>query len=201
MDRFKAFYCGKHAKRSLQWVPLLGQAVLKAQFAKKKDLVMSHAQALVLLQFNEKEMLTTDEARLSTGIAAEEISRCLLTLVQANVLMKIGEACYRVNDAFEHGKYRVTIPSTMRIKEVVDEEVAETHAKINEDRQAQIDAGIVRIMKAKKSLSYTALCSELYQLLPFPAQPTDIKKQVESLIEREYLERDGTDTSLFHYLA
>ena len=201
MDRFKAFYCGRHAKRSLQWVPLLGEAVLKAHFTKKKDLVMSHGQALVLLLLNENDMITIEDARSGTGIPAEEISRCLLTLVQANVLMKVGDACYRVNDAFEHGKYRVTIPSTMRIKEVVDEEVADTHAKINEDRQAQIDAGIVRIMKAKKSLSYSALCSELYQLLPFPAQPTDVKKQVESLIEREYLERDGSDTSLFHYLA
>lgn len=34
-----------------------------------------------------------------------------------------------------------------------------------------------------------------------PAQPTDLKKRIESLIEREYLERDDDDPTLYHYVA
>ena len=37
--------------------------------------------------------------------------------------------------------------------------------------------------------------------LKFPAQPTDIKLRIESLIEREYLERDLATPSLYNYLA
>ena len=37
-------------------------------------------------------------------------------------------------------------------------------------------------------------------LLPTP-QPTDVKKRVESLIDREYLERDDGDLNVYKYLA
>ncbi len=32
-------------------------------------------------------------------------------------------------------------------------------------------------------------------------QPTDVKKRVESLIDREYLERDESDLNVYKYLA
>jgi cullin-4 len=33
------------------------------------------------------------------------------------------------------------------------------------------------------------------------AQPSDLKKRIESLIEREYLERDDDDSNMYHYVA
>ena len=39
------------------------------------------------------------------------------------------------------------------------------------------------------------------QQLKFAVRPADLKKRIESLIEREYLERDGTNASLYHYVA
>ena len=36
--------------------------------------------------------------------------------------------------------------------------------------------------------------------LKFPAKPVDLKKRIESLIEREYLERDA-NPSIYNYLA
>ncbi|AES96665.1 cullin protein neddylation domain protein [Medicago truncatula] len=35
----------------------------------------------------------------------------------------------------------------------------------------------------------------------FLPNPTDIKKRIESLIERDYLERDSIDNNLYRYLA
>ena len=32
-------------------------------------------------------------------------------------------------------------------------------------------------------------------------QPADLKKRIESLIEREYIERDDEDANLYHYVA
>ena len=69
------------------------------------------------------------------------------------------------------------------------------------DRQYQVDAAVVRIMKARKSLSHNLLFSELLAQLKFPAAPADIKQRIESLIERDYLERDEATPSVYNYLA
>lgn len=54
-----------------------------------------------------------------------------------------------------------------------------------------IDANVVRIMKARKVLMHTDLLKDvMMQITLFKAQPADVKKRIESLIEREYLERD-----------
>ena len=45
------------------------------------------------------------------------------------------------------------------------------------------------------------LVSELYTQLKFPLKPPDIKKRIESLIDREYLERDPGSSSVYRYLA
>jgi cullin 4 len=37
--------------------------------------------------------------------------------------------------------------------------------------------------------------------LKFPAKPIDLKKRIESLIEREYLERDDANPQIYNYLA
>jgi cullin-4 len=56
-------------------------------------------------------------------------------------------------------------------------------------------------MKARKRLAHTALIGELLQQLRFPAQTSDLKKRIESLIERDYLARDPNDSSTYNYLA
>lgn len=48
----------------------------------------------------------------------------------------------------------------------------------------QVDASIVRTMKARKRLAHTELMAELLSQLRFPAQTSDLKKRIESLIER-----------------
>lgn len=56
-------------------------------------------------------------------------------------------------------------------------------------------------MKSRKTLTHSLLISELYQQLKFPLTPPDLKKRIESLIDREYLERDGGSSSVYKYLA
>ena len=74
---------------------------------------------------------------------------------------------------------------------------------MEEDRKPQIEAAIVRIMKSRKILDHNNIIAEVTkQLQPrFLANPTEIKKRIESLIERDFLERDNTDRKLYRYLA
>lgn len=37
--------------------------------------------------------------------------------------------------------------------------------------------------------------------LKFPIKPADLKKRIESLIDREYLERDKNNPQIYNYLA
>jgi cullin 3 len=79
----------------------------------------------------------------------------------------------------------------------------ETRARVEEDRKPQIEAAIVRILKARRVLEHSNVVSEVItQLSPrFVPNPSVIKKRLESLIEREFLERDNTDRKLYRYLA
>ena len=61
---------------------------------------------------------------------------------------------------------------------------------------AQIDAAIVRVMKTRKTLSHKLLVAELLQQLKFPIRQSDLKKRIESLIDREYLERDEDNANV-----
>lgn len=43
--------------------------------------------------------------------------------------------------------------------------------------------------------------TELLNQLRFASKPTDLKKRIESLIDREYMSRDKNDAQLYHYVA
>jgi hypothetical protein len=72
--------------------------------------------------------------------------------------------------------------------------------RVDEDRGQQIEACIVRVMKARKTLGHQQLVSEvLNQLQSFRPAPAMIKQKIEGLIERDYLERESG--SSYKYLA
>jgi len=56
-------------------------------------------------------------------------------------------------------------------------------------------------MKTRKQLNHQQLVAELLQQLKFPCKAGDLKKRIESLIDREYLERDAENSQLYSYLA
>ena len=100
---------------------------------------------------------------------------------------------------FKAKLYRLMINS-VQLKETSEEHAA-TNKKVNNDRQYQIEAAIVRIMKTRKTLTHQLLVAEVFSQLKFSIALPDLKKRIESLIERDYLERDEHNLQVYNYVA
>ncbi|XP_015916458.1 cullin-4B [Parasteatoda tepidariorum] len=206
---FKKFYLNKHSGRKLSWQPSLGYCVLRATFPNgNKELQVSLFQALVLLLFNKKDSYSFEEIKQSTAIEDGELKRTLQSLAcgKARVLHKNprgkdveDDDKFLYNSDFKNKLYRIKI-NQIQMKET-QEEQSITQERVFQDRQYQIDAAIVRIMKTRKTSSHNMLITELYEQLKFPVKPSELKKRVESLIDRDYLQRDQENTNQYHYVA
>nr|CAG4648506.1 EOG090X01NX [Polyphemus pediculus] len=206
---FKRFYLNKHSGRKLQWQPSLGLCVLRASFPPgQKELQVSLYQTLVLLLFNNADELPLEEIKAATNIEDAELRRTLQSLAcgKARVLQKTPRGKdvndgdkFMYNKEFTNKLFRIKI-NQIQLKETTEEQQA-TEERVFQDRQYQIDAAIVRIMKMRKTLTHNLLITELYNQLNFPVKPADLKKRIESLIDRDYMERDKDNTVQYNYVA
>jgi len=224
---FKEYYDKKNSKRRLAWMYSLGNATIKASFfpqpkkdnkptTKNYDLQVSTLQAVVLLAFNvagdssedHRRQNNTDwsydSVRQAVNIPDEHLKRVLHSLACAKhkILSKTppGNAIkstdtFRVNAAFSCPMRKIRIPMA---------NLDESHnpKRVEEDRTVAIEAAVVRIMKARKTLDHQQLLAEvLSQLSFFRPNPKVIKRRIEALIDREYLERDPDLPNAYRYLA
>ncbi|XP_054810472.1 cullin-3A-like isoform X2 [Prosopis cineraria] len=213
-EKFRSYYLGTHTGRRLSWQTNMGSADVKATFGKgqKHELNVSTYQMCVLMLFNDADRLCYREIEQATGIPASDLKRCLqsLALVKGrNVLRKepmskdvAEDDSFFVNDKFSSKLYKVKIGTVVAQKESEPEKL-ETRQRVEEDRKPQIEAAVVRIMKSRKFLDHNNLVAEVTKQLQsrFLANPTEVKKRIESLIEREFLERDESDRRFYRYLA
>ncbi|XP_050344981.1 cullin-4A isoform X1 [Nymphalis io] len=208
-DHFAKFYLAKHSGRKLQWQATLGHCVLRAHFSQgNKELQVSLFQALVLLLFNDGDNLSFEEIKTATNIEEGELRRTLQSLAcgKARVLLKAprgrdvqDDDHFSFHADFTNKLFRIKI-NQIQMKETSEEQKA-TEERVFQDRQYQIDAAIVRVMKMRKALSHNLLISELYNQLKFPVKPADLKKRIESLIDRDYMERDKDNPNQYNYVA
>ncbi|KAJ1908206.1 hypothetical protein IWQ60_011718 [Tieghemiomyces parasiticus] len=215
-DRFRAFYLDAHKQRLLMWQDSLATVVLRAQFdAGRKELELSCYQALVLLLFNDVTPDTTlsyADIQRRTGVADDdELIRTLQSLAcgKYRVLTKtpLGREVIPATDAFTVNRefsaplFRLRISTIQQGVKESDKETAATTEKVFQDRLHQVDAAIVRLMKAQQTLPHTQLLNLIFQTLKFPITAAELKKRIDAMIDRDYMERDPEDPTLYRYLA
>ncbi|KAF1963248.1 Cullin-domain-containing protein [Byssothecium circinans] len=226
---FERFYNEKHSGRTITWLPNMGTADIKAVFPKvpqkdgsfkerRHELNVSTYAMIILLLFNElpaSEPLTFNEIQAQTNIPRNDLVRNLQSLAVApktRILRKEPmskdvkpEDKFYFNEGFKGNfvKIKVGVVSSGN-KVESDRERRETEKKNDDSRNFCIEAAVVRIMKQRKELGHQQLMTEtLGQLAAqFKPEVNMIKKRIESLIEREYLERiEGAAVDSYRYLA
>ena len=83
---------------------------------------------------------------------------------------------------------------------VVKQEAVLESVELN--REYAIDANIVMVMKREKRCKFTDIQSKVSQQISHIFVPTvqDVKKRLESLIDRDYIERDSIDPLVLIYV-
>lgn len=106
---------------------------------------------------------------------------------------------FTINASFDHPKFRVKI-NQVQLKET-KEENKETHIRVAEDRNFECQAAIVRILKSRKTISHSELISETIKATMSRGvlQVGDIKKNIDRLIEKDYMERE--EGNMYSYIA
>ncbi|RDW94768.1 cullin [Coleophoma crateriformis] len=211
IEKYDRHYKHKHTGRRLTWKHGLAHSIVRAQFNKgTKELLVSAFQAIVLVLFNDigpdGNLSYTDIAG-ATGLVDAELERTLQSLAcgKVRILQKHPKGrdvnhtdTFTVNLNFTDPKFRIKI-NQIQLKET-KEENKETHERVAQDRQYETQAAIVRIMKSRKTMDHANLVAEVINQTKSrgAVEPGEIKKNIEKLIEKDYLERED---GAYVYLA
>ncbi|KAF8383258.1 cul-3 [Pristionchus pacificus] len=168
---------------------------------------------ILLMRFNIRHMFTFNQLKEDTQIPERDLQRCLQSLSMGKptqrILTRKGKGKeiedqdeFTVNDLFTSKLTRIRIQNVTN-KSETEPERKETRNKIDEDRKHEVEAAIVRIMKARKTLQHNDLVVEVTEQLQsrFKPDPQLIKMRIESLIEREYLKRSEDNHRVYQYQA
>lgn len=186
---------------------------VSSNFSPRKHIIsVSTHQMCILMLYNERDSFTCRELADKTQIPEKDLARALMSLAMGKQNQRIlikhpktkeiePDHVFTVNDSFTSKLFRVKIQA-IACRGESEPERKETRIKVDEDRKHEIEAAIVRIMKARKQMSHSNLVNEVTEQLRsrFMPSPVIIKKRIEALIEREYLARTE-DRKTYTYVA
>lgn len=178
----------------------LHQVTILADFENgPKKLILNMLQAVVLLLFEDKEVLEFGEIVSSTNMEDKLLRRVLASLASDKYpVLKIEEGLVSYNSKFSDKSSKIRIPMGRDKDGVVLEDALKV---LERNRSLEIRAAIVRTMKQERTLSYPELLGKVIKLLEGKGQVLiqDLKSNVEHLILNEYIQR-GTDGQALVYI-
>lgn len=168
---YAKFYTSKFNGKKLIWQNSLSSCVILAHYSSGvKEINMSLSQAAVLLLFNDKKSMTFSELTKATNLDMKELSRLITSLATGVYNLLVDDTIhgikgFKFNESFKHSANKLRIPPAVLDQAVEEQKVEE---KVFKNRQHQVDAAIVRIMKNQKTLTHNALMAEVLAQLVYP---------------------------------
>lgn len=185
-------------------------------------------QMSILLLFNKKDTLTLSQIQENSGLSVQNIAAALVPFLKFKLVQQIPpglehivkpDTQFVLANPYKAIKSKINFAGGVKndilnsldngrfntIDQNNGEDISENEKverEITAERQIFLEACIVRIMKAKRQLPHISLVNECMAQAHqrFLAKIPMIKKAIDSLIQKEYLER-CEDGESYRYLA
>jgi len=216
MQEFTEFYMKRHSGRVLNWKLNMGEAEIRAHIGgsdKTYELITTTYQAAILCLFNDADELLFEDILHRSQIPEADLKKNFTSLLITKILIRVGSDNskeikesdkFRVNDHFVSKFNRVRLPQINDKQTVAAQEPLQTlESTVEDDRGMLIDATLVKIMKARKKVQHNELVTDCIKIVSerFKGDPVAIKARIESLIEKDYIERSKADRKIYIYKA
>ncbi|XP_049781394.1 cullin-1-like [Schistocerca cancellata] len=208
---FTVFYNSQRSGRKLCWLFNVSNGELVTHcFKRRYTLQASTFQMAILLQFNVSKTWTVQQLQESTQIGLDLVIQVIQSLMKAKLLQSESDendlqpnSVIALPKIYKNRKFKVNINIPLEAEIETEQDHANVHKNIEADRKILIQAAIVRIMKTRKTLKHPQLVAEVLNDMSLRFRPKVhlIKKCIDILIEKDYLERSDSDRDTYRYLA
>ncbi|TDL24126.1 Cullin-domain-containing protein [Rickenella mellea] len=201
LERFNRFFQAKHSGRKLTWLWNYSSTELRSSFWGREYIMTTSAyQMAVLMQFNNWDELSLEEIHAATAMSKEVLRQTMEPLTKSKILVQSGADNIKLNESFKSKKMRINLNQPVRKTVTEADDVVQG---VEKDRKYVIQANIIRLMKANKTMTYQALIREVMSQVArwFTPKIPDIKRAIDLLLEKEYIRRIVDAKDSFEYIA
>jgi cullin 3 len=216
-NAFEAFYKQRHQGRILKWKIDQGSVDFKLNLRNHQYYYVhvTSYQMLVLLLFEDddggcettEEGISYQDILHRTGLSSEDLNPVLLSLTYGKYRLLLKQPSllsthisetdrFFFNHHFSASRIRIRLPAvttktTLCLPSTSTSSVPSLSC-LEEDRRMLIEATLVRQMKVQRVMAHGDLMAQVIEQIRerFTPDPSTIKKCIETLIERDFIERD-----------
>ncbi|PVU94511.1 hypothetical protein BB561_002499 [Smittium simulii] len=226
VNNYTDFYCQKHKGRKLNWLWQYSKMDVKITLPMNNTgpnhtytFTVSTFQYAILALFNsEDNKVHYLDINKITGLLPYLVNNALLVFTKCKLIELVGgnmthdaqdgggpsfspESIFMLNRNFKSKRLKINLNVPLRAEK--KQEVIEANRAIHEDHHIVIQAAIVRIMKTHKTFSHILLVNEAISQLSKRFKPSipEIKKAIDALIDKDYIERSEDNNEIYNYLA
>lgn len=214
---FEEFYSKSYNGRKLTWIQNLCNADVRLTYLKRPyAITMGTFQMAILLCLNSQTSISVKELQESTQLPEKDLIKQVQSLLESKIItlnplepMTAGkpvieglnqETVVHLNMEYSNKKIKFKINAAVQKETPQENEM--TQQSVDEDRKLYLQATIVRIMKSRKNLNHNLLIQEVINQSKARFTPSIslIKKCIEALIDKQYIERTKTKDE-YSYIA
>jgi cullin 2 len=203
---FEKFYGTTFNGRKLTWMYGHSDTEIELTYLNRTYFItMGTYLASLLLPFNNTESIVFKNLLALTQLERTDLLRNVKVILDSKLLTTddseiTDDTVFNLNMNYSNTRTELRLMLTQ--KDTV-QETKKTRDSVDGDRRFFLQAAIVRIMKSRQVLKHTLLIQEVLTQAKERFAPNEfmITKCIETLVEKEYLEKAGEGSDEYKYIA